>query len=102
MAGKLKIGTGPDRCCDLDSHPVDVDETLEVLLEDKSWLRGRFRWSGEPSDPPRLAVALSGEDSEALLVLPAGALLRRARKGSGMRWPGKDDNPSVCGSGGND
>ena len=81
-------------------RPVENGDILELLLDDMTWVRGRYRWSGDESEPPQLCFALPGEgDPEAVAVLPPQAILR---------WPDRTDEhrrlrdraPTVCGADG--
>lgn len=55
-------------------------DLLEVQLADKTWLRGRYEWTGRPADDPALIIELAGAGElwrrEAQLLLPIGAELR--------------------------
>lgn len=57
-------------------------DVLEVHLADRSWLTGRYEWTGRPEHDPALIVELAGSGDawrrEAQLLLPIGAELRWA------------------------
>lgn len=99
MSGKLELKHGADGLFHtLQRRRVTDGDPLELLLDDMSWVRGRYRWSGDLGDPPRLRLALPGDGgAEAIAVLPPQAILRWPDKTPEHRFH-RDHAPTVCGS----
>lgn len=55
----IKMDTNGARCY-LAEHPVFPGQDLEILLEGRVWLLGRFEWSSQATELPRLHVACGG------------------------------------------
>jgi hypothetical protein len=58
--GHLVLGTHRGRPAYLlDGRVLHSGDTAELYTDSANgWLRGRFAWSGEPGDPPRLLINL--------------------------------------------
>jgi hypothetical protein len=81
--------------CYLGDQPVFPGQDLEILLEGRVWLLGRFEWSSQATELPRLHVACGGaweelDDPETSTFpippeisfsIPRDALLRRPAQG---------------------
>ena len=77
---------------------VEPGATLELLLDDMTWVRGRYQWGGGPDERPRLLLSLPGASNPVAVVeLPDEAILR---------WPSSEPTqhrlrqrgePRVCG-----
>jgi len=94
----LSLKTGAEGASyHLQSRPVRPGQDLELLLEGKVWILGRFEWSGLRADRPPLHLTCGGAweeiahpesatypiPPEISFSLPEGALLRWPRvKGS--------------------
>lgn len=73
----------------LDGRAVHAGTTLELLLPDGNWLRGRYEWSYTAGDPPTLHVALGGPaEAERQHELPVVSFPLPAR--AVLRWPAGD------------
>jgi hypothetical protein len=74
----------------LDGEPLRNSEPVELLLEDGSWLRGTWEWSGQEIRWPGLRFRLGGDapayafaqesSRTAIVALPPNAVLRRMRR----------------------
>ncbi len=87
--------------CYLESQPVYPGQDLELLLEGKLWLLGRFEWTSNIDERPRLHVACGGaweemDDPESStypippeisFTIPMDALLRRPKHDARSQRP---------------
>jgi hypothetical protein len=82
--------------CFLDGKPVFPGQDVEILLEGKVWLLGRFEWSALATELPRLHVACGGpwedlEDPEtATFPIPPEISFPIPRDAL-LRWPAVGD-----------
>jgi hypothetical protein len=96
----IKMGKNGARCY-LADQPVFPGQDLEILLEGRVWLLGRFEWSSQATELPRLHVACGGAweeldnpesatypiPPEISFAIPPDALLRRPEHGSRAQRP---------------
>lgn len=71
----------------LDDQPLTHGEPVELLLDDETWLRGIWEWSGQEIRWPGLRFRLGGDapayafaqetTRTAIVALPPNAVLRR-------------------------
>lgn len=87
----------------LGDQPIFPGQDLEILLEGRVWLLGRFEWSSQATELPRLHVACGGaweelDDPETATFpippeisfsIPREALLRRPEPGIRSQRPQK-------------
>ena len=72
----------------LDGEPLRHGDNVELLLDDDTWLRGVWEWSGQEIRWPGLRFKLGGDAPlyardiarTAIVALPPNAVLRRARR----------------------
>lgn len=76
----------------LDSQPVFPGQDIEIRLEGKVWLLGRFEWSAQATELPRLHVACGGAWEEldnpetATYPIPPEIVFSIPREAL-LRWP---------------
>lgn len=58
---------------------IHSGDTIQVRFPGATWVRGRYEWSFNPKELPRVYFALPGCDEPAMMVLPPGADLRPVR-----------------------
>ena len=74
----------------LDEEPLAQGDPVELLLDDETWLRGVWEWSGQEIRWPGLRFKLGGDappyafqqeyTRTAIVALPPNAVLRRIRR----------------------
>ena len=100
MAGHIIEHDSPNRHYTLEGERLAEGTLLEMLLEDGSWLRGRFDGVGEEAQVPRLLIALGGARGATINIdVPKEATLRRASPQAELKWPGHKEAAPVCGNG---
>lgn len=60
--------------------PLHAGASVELLLEDGTWLPGRYEWSFRKEALPMFYLYLSGKDStiSVSMTVPQGAIWRRS------------------------
>jgi hypothetical protein len=56
----IEAADGGGRRHFLDGRPVHAGATLELLMPDEQWLRGRYEWSYAGGEPPTFYIVLGG------------------------------------------
>jgi len=75
---------GPRHC--LDGRPVSAGSSLELLLEDGSWLAVRYEWSWQSDSPPTAHFALGLPDQARGVANSPVASIALAPQAI-LRWP---------------